>query len=132
MLKMQVRSPAAPVPAAVAVFDEHGGALLALASVMVRDQMPAETAVVEVISAAFPATAMAVPMPAAEVRRELARRTYRRCSRADQATERDQQRIALALTHCGQLTYRQVADLLRLTAADAAQLLSSGLRLHLN
>ncbi|MEV6418069.1 hypothetical protein [Kribbella sp. NPDC051718] len=140
MLKTQVRGQisrakvkydrVAPEPAAVRVCEDHGGALFALATVMMRDQAPAEAAVVEVISAAFPATAEAIPLPAAEVRRELARRVHRRCSRADETTVLYQQRVALALTQCGQLTYRQVADVLRLPAADAAQLLCSGLRQH--
>lgn len=115
-------------PAAMRVCDEHGGALFSLASVMLRDQAPAEAAVVEVISAAFPATAVAVPLPAADVRRELARRVHRWCSRADETTAHYQQRVALALTQCGQLTYRQVADVLQLPAADTAQLLCSSLR----
>jgi hypothetical protein len=61
--------------AAAAICDQHGAALFSLAAVLVPAES-AEAAVVDVICSAFPSSSMAVPMPVADMRRQLARRVY--------------------------------------------------------
>lgn len=117
-------------PAAAAICDQHGAALLVLATVLANDRGWAEAAVVGVISDSFPMASMAVPMPAAEMRRHLAKRVYLLCgSRSTESgAQSNHEDVALALTRYGQLTYRAVADLLGLSGAEVAQYLGSALR----
>ncbi|WBQ03878.1 hypothetical protein [Kribbella sp. CA-293567] len=125
-----IGAPVATELAAETICDQHGAALFALASVLVSDRGFAEAAVVNVISAGFPATSMAVPMPVAEMRRHLAKRVYLSCGSrpAEGKAVAAQEQTALALTHYGHLTYRAVADLLGLSGAEVARCLESALR----
>jgi len=121
MDQSQVGDPASLLESQVAaICDQHGAALFSLAVVLVPDRQQAEEAVVEVICAA-PAQ-----LTATSLRQELARRVYRRWvprSLGDEQLER----IAVALTHSGELNYRAVADLLGLQASKVVLLLNSAL-----
>lgn len=132
-------------PAAVRVYDQHGGALYALASVLTGDSLTAEEVVVRVVCAAGAAASPGVP---AELCRDLARSVYVECndlgSRGSARSARGtrivrgpaarlvdlstEQRAALALAMFGGADYHWVADVMGLTPAEVAEHLRDGLR----
>ncbi|WP_020389250.1 hypothetical protein [Kribbella catacumbae] len=122
--------PSGPDPVAAGICDRHGAALFSLAVAMLHDHQRAETAVVDAICAAYRSPAVA-DVPADDLRRDLAYRLYQHCEGAaavESGTPRERQLVAMALVRQGGLTYRQVADLLRVSASDVIELLDAGLR----
>jgi hypothetical protein len=118
---------AAPAPHAAtsriaAVCDEHGAAVLGLARLLVGEDEAAEAVSTQAILDAC------WPSGLAE-RRRLARHVYVLCARRGAVPhgEDDRQRLAIALARLGGHTYREVAELMSLPAAEVALLMRTGL-----
>ncbi|WP_041289406.1 hypothetical protein [Kribbella flavida] len=103
--------------------------MFSLALALTGDRVRAEGVVVDVISAAC----SMLSLPDVELRHELSRRTYRRCTAAGPGhastvgTEEGRQRAALSLVRFGGLDYCETAAVLGLPSPEVARLLNSGL-----
>ncbi|GAA0625543.1 hypothetical protein HPO96_36010 [Kribbella sandramycini] len=113
-----------PAGAAGQLCDQHGSALLSLATAMTRDPLRARRAVVDVIHSA------SAHRPGA-VRSELVRHLFERCGGAESVSARpagERRDLVLYLACESGLTYQVVAELTNLQPADVAGLISEGLR----